>query len=248
MTLVAQFVELNTTQLKTTQNAENIWFVYFSTTCCGRLLVANAETKNTYLFRTNCLVLGNEMAQAKTLTQQEIKQVLGSIALGKHAARNRAMFLLTCWGGLRVGEVAAVRYCDVVGENGKVRDEVRLLPNQTKGRVARTVFINERLQRELQQYADSREWQSDEKPFFYTQKSSGFTANTAAQHFHQLYKAAGVAGASSHSGRRTFITSLAAKGVSVRVLASLAGHANISTTQAYIDVNDEMKRKAVELA
>jgi isovaleryl-CoA dehydrogenase len=33
----------------------------------------------------------------------------------------------------------------------------------------------------------------------------------------------------------------------VRVLMSLAGHKNIGTTQAYIDVNDDMKRKAVEL-
>ena len=37
------------------------------------------------------------------------------------------------------------------------------------------------------------------------------------------------------------------KSVSVRVLQSIARHANISTTQAYIDVNDAMKRKAIEL-
>jgi integrase/recombinase XerD len=30
-------------------------------------------------------------------------------------------------------------------------------------------------------------------------------------------------------------------------LASLAGHKSIATTQAYIDVNDEMKRAAGEL-
>jgi len=35
--------------------------------------------------------------------------------------------------------------------------------------------------------------------------------------------------------------------VSVRVLAALAGHRSIATTQAYIDVNDAMKRSAVEL-
>jgi len=40
---------------------------------------------------------------------------------------------------------------------------------------------------------------------------------------------------------------LADKGVSVRVLQSIARHANISTTQCYIDVNDVMKRKAIEL-
>jgi integrase/recombinase XerD len=33
----------------------------------------------------------------------------------------------------------------------------------------------------------------------------------------------------------------------VRVLASLAGHKSLNTTMRYIDVNDEMKRRAVEL-
>ena len=75
----------------------------------------------------------------------------------------------------------------------------------------------------------------------------GFSANTMTQHFHYLYKRAGIEGASSHSGRRTFITTLANRGVSVRLLASLAGHRSIATTQRYIDVNDEMKRQAVEL-
>jgi len=35
--------------------------------------------------------------------------------------------------------------------------------------------------------------------------------------------------------------------VSVRVLQSIARHANLSTTQCYIDVNDAIKRKAIEL-
>jgi len=63
----------------------------------------------------------------------------------------------------------------------------------------------------------------------------------------QHFKRVGIEGASSHSGRRTFITNLANKGIGVRVLMSLAGHRSITTTQAYIDVNDDMKRRAVEL-
>lgn len=47
--------------------------------------------------------------------------------------------------------------------------------------------------------------------------------------------------------RRSSITNLAAKGIGVRVLASLAGHRSIAVTQKYIDVNDDMKRNAVEL-
>lgn len=86
-----------------------------------------------------------------------------------------------------------------------------------------------------------------DRPLFYTEKSVGFSANTLTQWFHWTYKKAGIGGASSHSGRRTFITTLANKGIGVRVLASLAGHRSIAVTQAYIDVNDEMKRAAVEL-
>jgi len=61
------------------------------------------------------------------------------------------------------------------------------------------------------------------------------------------FKAAGFPRASSHSGRRTFITELAAKGVSVRELAELAGHQSIQTTQRYIDVNPQQMSQAVEL-
>jgi integrase/recombinase XerD len=157
------------------------------------------------------------------------------------------MFLLTCLGGLRVGEVSQLRYCDVMDENNQVRNEIRLLAEYTKGKHARTVFVNERLQKELQAYAKELTRINPTDPFFYTQKRTGFTPNTLTQHFFWLYKRAGLNGASSHSGRRTFITTLAAKGVGVRVLAALAGHANISTTQSYIDVNDDMKRQAVAL-
>lgn len=84
---------------------------------------------------------------------------------------------------------------------------------------------------------------------FPTQKhpQCGFTPNTCAQHFRTLYRRARIGNASSHSGLRTFIIQLARKGVPVRVLASLAGHRSIATTQRYIDVNHEMKRTAVEL-
>jgi site-specific recombinase XerD len=62
-----------------------------------------------------------------------------------------------------------------------------------------------------------------------------------------IYKAVGLKDASSHSGRRTYITRLANKGVGVRLLAALAGHSHISTTQRYIDVNAEQLSAAVEL-
>ena len=83
---------------------------------------------------------------------------------------------------------------------------------------------------------------------FLTQKRgvAGFTGSTLTQHFHHFYRAARLVG-DSRSGRRTFITTLASKGISVRVLQSLAGHRAMATTQCYIEVNYHMKRKAAQL-
>ena len=67
------------------------------------------------------------------------------------------------------------------------------------------------------------------------------------QLFIEIYRACGLKDASSHSGRRTYITRLANKGVGVRLLAELAGHSHISTTQRYINVNADQLREAVEL-
>lgn len=187
--------------------------------------------------------------QAKTLTQQELRRALDYVATRRHAARNRAMLLTMYLAGLRVGECAALRYENILDKDGAIVAEIRLSAEQTKGKHARVVFVSERLRKELQAYVRAVPYKNVTDKLFYTQKKGGdgFTANTLCQYFHYLFKRCGIEGASSHSPRRTFITNLADKGVSVRVLQSLAGHRNISTTQAYIDVNDAMKRKAVEL-
>ena len=93
------------------------------------------------------------MAQAKTLTTAEIERLLAHINTRKYAARNRSMMLLTHWAGLRIGEVACLRWSDVTNSDGQVKDEIRLLPDMTKGRHARTVFVSAKLKAELQAYA-----------------------------------------------------------------------------------------------
>jgi integrase/recombinase XerD len=80
-----------------------------------------------------------------------------------------------------------------------------------------------------------------------SQKGGSFSANTLCQLFGELYRRAGIDGASSHSGRRGFITKLAHNGISVRVIMELAGHKHLGTTQRYVEVNDEMKWAALEI-
>jgi integrase/recombinase XerD len=187
--------------------------------------------------------------QAKTLNKQELRRVLDHIATRKHAARNRAMLLLTHYAGMRVGEVAALRCKDVVDATGHVKTELRLDASQTKGKQGRTVFISDRLRKELQAYAGTHQHVPASAKFFYTQKSwiEGFTANTLTQHFFWMYKRAGIEGASSHSGRRSFATALSAKGVAPRVLMRAMGHKSLSSTMVYIDASDEMVSRAVNI-
>ena len=187
------------------------------------------------------------MAQAKTLTPAELDQILAYIATRKFALRNRVMLLTGFLSGMRVGELSSLSVGDVMNVDGTVKAEVRLTADQTKGRHPRTVFISQKLQVELQRYLSLRKPSNAKEPLFVTAGRKGFSANVMTQHFFWLFKQAGISGASSHTLRRSFITNLAAKGIGVRVLASLAGHRSIAVTQKYIDVNDDMKRNAVEL-
>lgn len=189
------------------------------------------------------------MAAAKSLTPVELERVLQHIAANDNAERNRLMLLMTVAAGMRVGEVACLTISDVRDFDNSVRSEIYLAAHRVKHSHARTVYLNSRLQEELATYIATRTWHDEAQPLFATYRGvrRAFSANTLTQHFFWLYKRAGVKGASSHSGRKTFLTSLSSQGISVFVLASLAGHRSIATTQKYITVNDDMKRRAVEL-
>jgi len=79
-----------------------------------------------------------------------------------------------------------------------------------------------------------------------TQKRAASSPNTLRQLMNRLYTAAGLDGATSHSGRRWFITKLANSGVGTKAIMALTGHKHMTTTQRYIDVREDMKRAAVE--
>ena len=189
------------------------------------------------------------MSQARTLTSAEIDKLLEHIDTKKYALRNRCMMLLTHWAGLRIGEVACLRWSDVITNEGAVKEEIRLLPDMTKGRHARTVFVNSKLRAELQAYVNQSKCIDRSYPLFATQKSirTGFSANSLSQTFALLYEGAGLEGASSHSGRRTFLTNLANKGTAIHLLKTLAGHRSIQTTATYLYSSPSQLRAVVEL-
>ena len=198
------------------------------------------------------------MPQARVLTESEIKKVLKVISLRRHAARDRAIFLLGLYSGMRAKELSALRVCDVLTTESEVKDEIHLSSDQTKGKKGRTVILGKKARDEIKNYLCARFktktlepvlLTDTSRPLFSTQKCPrrGFSPNTLAGHFCQLMREANIEGGSSHSMRRSFITNLADKGVSVRVLQELAGHANLQTTARYIAVNVAVMRRAVDL-
>lgn len=187
------------------------------------------------------------MKQAKVLTDAELKRVLAVVAQGKHAARNRLAILLSHYAGLRVGEIASLTWDDVLHLDGNVRAQFALRAEHTKTNEARAVHLNGRLVKELASYKSCLTKKlAPTTPLIASQKGGAFSANSLCQLIGHIYAETGIAGATSHSGRRWFITRLAHAGVSPKVIMTLAGHRSLATTQRYIEVNDELMTRAVE--
>lgn len=205
---------------------------------------------------------GRKMAQARVLNGKELKLLLLYVNTRKYAARDRAMICCSYYAGMRIGEIAALKISDVLNLDGSIKEEIRLKAEQTKGKRGRVVVLSEKIRKELQAYLQQRFGASSvkdliavsysdamSKALFVTQKKKeqGFSSNGACWHMHSLYKQAGLDGCSSHSGRRTFASTISAKGAAIKTIMELLGHRQLATTSRYISVTADQKRAAVEL-
>jgi integrase/recombinase XerD len=187
------------------------------------------------------------MKQARLLKKDEFKRVLAIIGAHKHSERNRIIFYLSFYAGLRACEIASLRISDVIDGNNTVKAEVVLEASMTKGSERQRVMLSKVLQKELQRFISAHSQSTTlDKPLLRSQKGGAFTALTITQLFAKFYDRAGITGASSHSGRRQFITTLAEKQINVRVIQALARHKHLNTTMRYIDINDVKLQNAVE--
>ena len=189
------------------------------------------------------------MKQAKLLTETEHKRVAAVINAHRYPKRNHAIFALSFFAGLRACEIAALRVGDVFESDGKVRDTIYLNADQTKGDNGATVLVSKRLGKALVAYAAQypRHARNQDASLFFSAKGGGFSAQTVINLFARFYRLAGIKGASSHSGRRQFLTELADKGINARVIQALARHKHLNTTMRYIDLNENKLRNAIEL-
>ncbi|MFJ1270148.1 tyrosine-type recombinase/integrase [Legionella lytica] len=187
--------------------------------------------------------------KAKVLTENEFKLLTLVAKEGTLGVRNLAMIYCSFGLGLRAKEIASLTLGDVANSQYQLLDEISLKRSMTKGDKQRHVYLTHKKIREtLQAHINSLKGTPFNKPLFQTQRKSRFTANTLQKWFRAVYDKAGIHGASSHSGRRTFITRLIEQGADIKAVSRLAGHANIVTTAIYVEDNPERLKRISSLA
>jgi integrase/recombinase XerC len=191
--------------------------------------------------------------QAKTLSAAQTQELLSFVAGGRHPERDRVVLLLSFKAGLRAKEICALTWSMVTDVEGEISGEIALPNPATKGKSGRIIPIHRELASALQQlrtrYPSLAQVRS---PVVYPDRRPGEfqRPGTLVVWFHSLYRRIGFDGASSHSGRRTFITQAARKisaaGGSLRDVQQLAGHASLTMTQRYIEGSSDAMRRVID--
>jgi integrase len=188
--------------------------------------------------------------QAKTLSKGQVEATLGYLAKTRYPIRNRVIFFLSFKAGLRAKEIASLTWSMVTDADGEIGQAIYLQDKASKGKSGRTIPMNGELRSALQDWR--REvWAKRDTCVITTERSKQTSPQSIVNLFARWYHELGFNGCSSHSGRRTFITNTARKistvDGSLRDVQILAGHANLRTTQRYIEPNAAAQIKVVGL-
>jgi len=191
------------------------------------------------------------MSKAKVPNDDERKRLAIVTGAGRHAKRNLAIIAVSYRLGLRAKEMAALRVDTVLGSRGELLEECLLRSSMTKGGKERMAYLtNTGLRTALKIYLDERRAEEGvcfnlKAPLFLSQRGDGFSPNTLQQLLHKLHSRAGIIGGRSHSGRRYLATHLVAKGIDLRSVQRILGHASITTTAEYAEDNPIVLRRII---
>jgi integrase len=191
--------------------------------------------------------------QAKTLTKPQIDAVLGYLTTTRYPVRDRVIFLLSVRAGLRAKEIASLKWDMVTDAEGTLTDIISLANAASKGkRGGRVIPMSKDLGAALAKLKALNQNSGRPSSFVIaTERAQRTSSYAIVNKFNGWYGALGFNGASSHSGRRTAITTWARRissvGGSLRDVQLLAGHSALTTTQRYIEASEEAKRRVVQL-
>jgi integrase len=186
--------------------------------------------------------------QAKILSDHQTRSLLVFASATRNPRRNHLILLLSLKAGLRAGEIAKLTWDMVVSPTGEIGHVIELRDWAAKKKSGRLIPIHPSLRAAL---AAWRKMSTRSGPVIRSERGGPMTPVSIVNWFAIAYRAVGLEGCSSHSGRRTFITRAARlvhkAGGSLRDVQLLAGHRSIQTTQRYIDGDSDAQRKLVSM-
>jgi integrase len=192
--------------------------------------------------------------QAKILSAKGIRRLLSIADKGRQPRRDRLIVLLSTRAGLRACEIARITWGMVLDANGGVATCLDIRDGIAKRGSGRRIPIHPQLRRALESWRDkqsSARLAPDAVVVPSVRGGGAMLPNSIVNWFVTVCREADLEGCSSHSGRRTFITTAARNlhraGASLRDVQMLAGHRSIETTQTYIDGDSDAQRRLVRL-
>jgi integrase len=187
---------------------------------------------------------------AKVLGEAELCRLLKTIDDTRHPSRNRTMILLSFHAGLRACEISGLTWPMVLSPSARLTGSLELAFGITKGGRPRTIPTSDLLHTTLRTL-HREAGRPQLGPVIRSERGGPMTPRSVVNWFRQTYDDLGMAGCSSHSGRRTFITRAARLlpkiNGSLRDVQELAGHRALSTTERYIQGDRGIHRKLVNL-
>jgi integrase/recombinase XerD len=190
--------------------------------------------------------------KAKVLEDFQVRKLRNWITDNSHTPeRDDLMFLLSYHAGLRASEISKLDVDAMTDTEGNPLHKIFVdskVGKRGRGReVPMTPYLTDALLKFRRRYPDAT--------YVAISRYRGgarMSADAVKVYMREIYLKAGFLGASSHSGRRTYITNLARRinnfGGSLRDVQLMAGHARIDTTENYVEANPAVFAAAASLA
>jgi integrase/recombinase XerD len=180
--------------------------------------------------------------QARILSPKEIAGIFKVLP----RKRDKALFALGMYTGLRVGEIVSLRTNQLFTESANVRHVLKVKRLKTKNTVFNDIPIHPKLKIKLIAYHDDL----DSSEWLFPSEGSASGHLTRAQAHNILvaaFETLGLEDASTHSMRRTCLTNMSRAGVPLRTIQEISGHASLSDLQTYLAVDPDDTRRAINL-
>lgn len=172
----------------------------------------------------------------KPISEDQAKRLINfndfeSISGDEIDIRNRVLFLMLYGLGLRISEALALNIGDIPGSDGFWR----IMGKGRKERIVPTLPIITRM---VKRHLDSRPNDPD-APIFIGIQGKRLNQGVAQKALRDIRRAEGLPETlTPHALRHSYATHLLSNGANLREIQELLGHASLSTTQIYTDVDN----------